>query len=125
MLMGMAAVVGACGSNNPSATFSASNSGSTTPSILPLLDTAELRAGSNRMIYTLVDSAQQHMISGPTRTLTAAYAGPGGESIPASATTFIWAVQDVNGVYIGHTTFPSEGQWTAHLTTESSGSPGV
>jgi len=90
---------------------------------LPLLISQELRVGDNRTIYTLTDPTGQKQVAGPNRTLTVGYAGPNGEAIAPQPQTFIWAIEGVNGVYVGHTNFPTAGNWTAKFSTSAPGSP--
>ena len=111
-------------SARPSGVPSAGSSAGEAP-VLPLLVSSELRVGENRTLFTLLDSAGQKQVAGPSRTLAVGYRGPAGQVIPPVAQTFIWALQDVNGVYVGHTTFPAAGSWTADATTEAPGSPRV
>jgi len=82
-----------------------------------------LRVGDNRTIYTLTDPTGQKQVAGPNRTLTVGYAGPNGETIAPQPQTFIWAIEGVNGVYVGHTNFPTAGNWTAKFSTSAPGSP--
>ena len=70
----------------------------------------------------MTDSSGQKQVAGPDRTLTIGYHGPNGETIAPAPQAFIWAIEGVNGVYVGHATFPSAGQWTADFTTSAAGS---
>jgi hypothetical protein len=94
-----------------------------TPTILPIPITSAFRVGDNRIVFTLTDSTGQKQVAGPDRTLTIGYHGPNGEAIAPAAQTFVWAIEGANGVYVGHATFPSAGQWTADFTTAAPGSP--
>jgi hypothetical protein len=93
--------------------------------IIPVLDTAEVRLGQNRMIFTLVDASERQKVAAPDRTLTVAFRGPNGASVAPAPFVFIWAVEGQNGVYIGHPTFSAIGTWIADFTTEAPGSPTV
>lgn len=123
-------LLAACGSTattppaNPSASpgSSATPGGSGTPAILPIPITGAFRVGDNRVVFTLTDSSGQKQVAGPGRTLTIGYHGPKGETIAPAPQTFIWAIEGVNGVYVGHATFASAGQWTADFSTEAPGS---
>ena len=128
-------VVAGCGStpgstpipNTSSATATGSGPSSSAPSgqpaILPIPITSAFRVGDNRVVFTLTDRTGQKQVAAPDRTLTIGYHGPNGATISPAPQTFIWAIENVNGVYVGHATFPSAGQWTADFSTEAPGSP--
>jgi hypothetical protein len=115
----------ACGSVSPppSPGGSSAPAGSGGTTILPIPITGAFRVGDNRVVFTLTDSTGQKQVAAPGRTLAIGYHGPNGETIPSAPQVFIWAIEGVNGVYVGHTTFPSAGQWTADFTTAASGAP--
>jgi hypothetical protein len=115
----------ACGSTvSPTpATAPPSASSSAKPTILPIPITGAFRVGDNRVVFTLTDSSGQKQVAGPDRTLTIGYHGPKGETIAPAPQSFIWAIEGSNGVYVGHVTFPSAGQWSADFTTSAPGSP--
>lgn len=122
-------VIAACGSTvsptqNPN-TSSAPASGSAQPPILPIQVTSFFHVGDNRVIFGLADSTGQKAIATPDRTLTVGFNGPSGQAIPPAPMSFIWALQPVNGVYVGHATFPASGKWTADFTTTAPGSPSL
>jgi hypothetical protein len=122
-------VLAACGSTVSSApipnTSSAPPSGSAQGPILPIQVTSFFHVGDNRVIFGLADSTGQKAIATPDRTLTAGFNGPSGQAIPPTPMTFIWALQPVNGVYVGHANFPTTGTWTADFTTTAPGSPSL
>jgi hypothetical protein len=103
------------GSSGPPAT------GSGALSVFPVQVSSELAVGPNRIVFSLVDPTGQKPVAGPDRTFQVGFTGPKGESIPAAPLTFIWAIEGVSGVYIGHATFASAGQWTANITTSAPG----
>lgn len=98
---------------------------SSIPAVLPVPVTTEFRIGENRTVFSLLDSRGQKPVAAPDRTLSIGYHGPKGETIAPTAQTFVWAIEGVNGVYVGHATFPSAGAWTADFTTAAPGSPSV
>jgi hypothetical protein len=127
-------VVAACGGTNPAPSSSGAlpsasggtASGSTTsgaPAVLPVPVSSEFRVGDNRTLFSLLDSTGQKPVAAPDRSLSIAYRGPNGETIPAAPQTFIWAIEGVSGVYAGHASFPTAGTWIAEFTTEAPGSP--
>jgi hypothetical protein len=122
-------LVAACGSTvspNPITDKSVpAASGSGRPSILPVPVTSFFHIGENRVIFGLADATGQKVVAVPDRTLSIGYNGPTGEKIAPAAQTFIWAVEGVNGVYVGQATFPTAGKWTADFTTAAPGSPSL
>jgi hypothetical protein len=120
----IAFLVAACGvtSATPS-NASTAPSGSGGPTILPIPINNAFAVGDNRVMFTLTDSSGQKQVAAPDRSLSIGYHGPNGETIAAAPQTFIWAIDGVSGVYVGHTTFPSAGQWSADFTTAAPGAP--
>jgi hypothetical protein len=116
--------VAACGTTaTPTPLPSTASPGSSGPTILPIPITQAFRVGDNRVVFTLTDKGGQTQVAGPDRTLTIGYHGPKGEAIAPTPQTFVWAIEGVNGVYVGHATFPSAGQWTADFSTAAAGAP--
>ena len=137
-LAALAVAVAACGTGANSTASQASGSvpssaapSSITPAgsgalpVLPVPVSSEFRIGPNRVVFSLLDPSGQKPAAAPDRSLSIGYHGPNGETIDATPLTFIWAVEPVNGVYIGHATFSSAGKWTADVTTAAPGSPKV
>jgi len=121
----LAVVTVACGSgvsSPPRPSVATSPAGSGKPAILPIPITSGFHVGDNRIVFTLTDSSGQKQVAGPDRTLTIGYHGPNGATIAPTAQAFIWAIEGVNGVYVGRATFPAAGQWTADFTTTAPGS---
>jgi hypothetical protein len=122
-------VIAACGSTGSPTpipnTSSAPASGSAQPAILPIQVTSFFHVGDNRVIFGLADATGQNAIATPDRTLTVGFNGPAGQAIPPTPMSFIWALQPVNGVYVGHATFPAVGKWTADFSTTAPGSPSL
>ena len=104
---------------------SAPAQGSAQTAILPIQVTSFFHVGDNRVIFGLADSTGQKAIATPDRTLTVGFSGPAGQTIAPAPMSFIWALQPVNGVYVGHATFPATGKWTANFTTTAPGSPSL
>lgn len=109
-------------SPTPSGSPAASSSA---PAVLPVPVTTEFRIGENRTVFSLLDSSGQKPVAAPDRTLSIGYRGPGGEAIAPAPQAFVWAIEGVNGVYVGRATFPTAGAWQADFTTEAPGSPAV
>jgi hypothetical protein len=111
-----------CGSQPPTPIPSESATGSPA-SFVPVQVTNSVHLGDNRLVFGLVDPKGNKELSDPNRSLSIGYRGPGGQTIPAAAQTFVWAIENVRGVYIGHATFPVTGSWTADLTSQTPGGP--
>jgi hypothetical protein len=92
------------------------------PRIIPIQVTSAFRVGDNRIVFTLTDRSQKQ-VAAPGLNLAIGYHGPNGETIPPAPTVFVWAIEGVNGVYVGHATFPTAGAWTADFTTTQPGAP--
>ena len=99
---------------------------STTPPVFPLIiaNPGELTCGANRLIFTFLD-AKNNILSKPTRSATVAIYDLGrGPSTPIDIVegTFIWAIQDVRGIYVAKVNFPEAGVYGAEFTTVEAGS---
>ena len=131
----LSVLVAACGSSSSTASKpplirsapagSPVTGSSRTPAVLPVPVSSEFRVGDNRVVFSLLDPTGQKPAATPDRSLAIGYTGPNGEVIASAPLTFIWAIEGVNGVYIGHANFPVAGQWTAAFTTEAPGSPTI
>jgi hypothetical protein len=118
------ALLAACGSSQtPTPSPSLAATGSEGPSVIPIQITNQFGVGENRTLFTLTDPTGLKQVAGPDRTLTIGYQGPNGETIGPVKQEFIWAIEGVNGVYVGHTSFPTAGNWTATFATSAPGSP--
>ena len=121
----LAIVTAGCGSSaspSPRPSTVVVPGGSGQPAILPIPITGGFRVGDNRIVFTLTYSTGQKQVAGPDRTLTIGYHGPNGATNAPTAQAFIWAIEGVNGVYVGRATFPVAGTWTADFTTTAPGS---
>jgi hypothetical protein len=122
-LVAVILLVAACGSNpSPSSPATATPSGSGRLDVLPTIVSQELGVGPDRILVSVTDATGKPAGS-PDRKISVAFRGPGGATIAASPTTFIWALEGSIGVYVLHATFPAAGQWTADFTTSAPGSP--
>jgi hypothetical protein len=79
--------------------------------------------GSNRIVFSFLDSTGTKPVGSPDRTATIQFRGPGGEAVSSPAGQFVWAIEGVSGVYVTHADFPVAGSWTALFTTAAPGSP--
>jgi len=107
-------------SNAPSGAGSDAASGAA--SFLPVPAFSEIGVGNDRVVFGLLDASATKSAAAPDRTLSIAYRGPNGEAIPSSPTTFVWAVEGVKGVYVGHADFKTAGKWIADFTSVAPGS---
>jgi hypothetical protein len=119
----LALVVGACGSSPSTPKGSSGASPATAHAVLPQIVSSEVGVGPNRILVGLTDPSGTKSAGSPDRKVSVAFRGPQGETVPAAPTTFIWAIEGSNGVYVLHATLPSPGQWTADITTSAPGSP--
>jgi hypothetical protein len=121
-------ILAGCGSTTQTPPASA-NASAAAPSgsaaFLPVPVSSELGVGPNRVVFGLLDPTGTQSAAVPGRTLSVGYQGPNGESIPSAPLTFEWAVENVKGVYVGHATFASAGQWVANFTSAAGGSAPV
>src|SRR4051812_9322874 len=121
----LAILLGACGSSTPSQPPTGSTGPEASPagsaSFLPVPVSSELGVGSNRVVFGLLDPSGSKSAAAPDRSLSIAYRGPNGETIASSATTFVWALEGVKGVYVGHADFKSAGKWIADFTSSAPG----
>jgi len=122
----VAILLAACGSSTPSRPPAPGSGGpAATPagsaSFLPVPVSSELEVGNNRVVFGLLDPSGSKSAAAPDRTLSIAYHGPNGETIPSSPTTFVWALEGVKGVYVGHADFKSAGKWIADFTSAAPG----
>jgi hypothetical protein len=124
-------VVAACGPGveqsptpSPASSTGPSAGGSASPAggVFPVLVSGELAVGPNRVLFSFVDGAGAP-IGSPDRTVAVHFTGPADQGVDAPDGTFIWAIEDVAGIYVTHATFPAAGAWTAEFTTQASGSP--
>jgi hypothetical protein len=83
----------------------------------------ELIPGPNRFVFSFLDATGTKPVGAPDRTASIQFTGPSGEAVRPVTGTFIWAIENVNGVYVTHVDFPIAGAWTAKFTTEAAGSP--
>jgi hypothetical protein len=92
--------------------------------VIPVVVSPVLAVGPNRFVYSLVDGASNEPIARPDRRSTVAFLPPGStDDAPVSdvASTFIWAVDDLRGLYVARTTFDRPGRWTAQITLVEEG----
>ena len=127
LVAALAILLAACGSTvSPTPITNGSSptaSGAGQAAFLPIPVTSFFRVGDNRIVFGLLDPKGQKELSGPDRTLSIAYHGPSGQEIAAAQQSFIWAIEGVKGVYVGHATFPAAGKWTADFATQAPASP--
>lgn len=119
----LSVTLAACRGGEPAVPSAPATAAPSVAAVLPVPVSSEFRVGDNRTIFSVLDPTGQKPVGAPDRTLSIGYRGPNGETIAAASQTFTWAIEGVNGVYIGRTAFPSAGAWTAEVTTEAPGSP--
>jgi hypothetical protein len=97
----------------------------TPPPIYPLViaNPGELTCGSNRLIFTFLD-AKNNVLSKPALHATVALFNLGRSPTTPIDTvegTFVWAIQDVRGIYVAKVNFPEAGVYGAEFATSVSG----
>jgi hypothetical protein len=121
-LLGASLLLTGCASktdNGSSAAPSAAASGAA--SFLPVPVSSEFGVGDNRVVFGLLDPSGSQSAAAPNRSLSIGYRGPTGETIPPAPMTFVWAIEGVKGVYVGHADFKSAGKWVADFTSAAPG----
>ena len=96
-----------------------------TPSILPILITSPVVCGPNRVLFSFVDT-DNRPIATPDRSASLAIYELGRNAETAIATVqgeFIWAIEDVSGVYVANMSFPSSGRYGAEVLTSTASGP--
>lgn len=83
------------------------------PSIIPILASSELAVGPNRFLFSLTD-AQGRLIAAPDVPVRLSFydgsANPDEVAFEADS-RFLWAIEDVNGLYASNVTYPHAGRW--------------
>jgi hypothetical protein len=123
LLVATSFIVAACSSTGGPTSSVGKPTPSSSPPVLPVPVSGEFGVGTNRVVFSLLDPTGTKPAAAPDRHLAVGYLGPSGETIASSPLTFIWAIEGLSGVYIGHADFPSAGKWTATFTTSAPGSP--
>ena len=97
----------------------------TAPTVVPLLinSAGEIACGPNRILFTILDGSGTP-IAAPDRTASIALYNLGRDpSTPIAKVdgTFIWAIENVRGIYVANTSFPEAGRYGAEFTTAATG----
>jgi len=117
LLTAVVAVVVACGGG----TQSAAPSASAATRLFPVAISSQTVVGENRFLFSFIDAANQPVAS-PDRTASVQFIKDGETAPVASADgRFVWAIEDVRGVYVANVTLPSAGPYVARFTTAESG----
>jgi hypothetical protein len=98
------------------------------PSVVPVLinDTAELTCGPNRVLFGFIDAKTNTPIGGPERTVKVALydlARDPAKPVSGGDAIFIWAIENVRGIYAVQGNFSEAGIWGAEVTTAVAGAP--
>jgi hypothetical protein len=83
---------------------------------------AELTCGPNRVLFGLIDAQSNAPIGGPDRTVKVAFydlARDPAKPVSGGDAAFIWAIENVRGVYAVQADFSEAGVWGAEITTMS------
>jgi hypothetical protein len=95
------------------------------PTTVPYLinSPGQVVCGPNRILFTILDTSGTP-IGAPDRTASIAFYNLGRDpSTPITKVdgTFVWAIQDVRGIYVASASFPEAGRHGAEVTTAASG----
>jgi hypothetical protein len=120
------ALVAACGPSSteaPTATPPASTAAAPSalpsaeaaagPAIIPILASSELAPGPNRFLFSLTDRDNQ-LVAAPDVTVDLLFydADVDPDSVAfESDSRFLWALEDVRGLYVADVDFPTGGRW--------------
>jgi hypothetical protein len=88
-------------------------------SVVPIVVSPVLAVGPNRFIYSLLDGATNEPLARPDRSSTVRFVAPDGGAALEAPATFIWAIDDLRGLYVSRATFDRPGRWTAQITVSS------
>jgi hypothetical protein len=123
-LCAVTVIIAACAAAGSSSTPSPSRASSgPAASVLPVIVSSELATGSNRFLFSFVDATSDSPVGAPDRTAGVAFSGPSNQTIPEATGTFIWAIENVSGIYVSTVDFPAAGDWVAHFSTAAAGKP--
>ncbi|MGZ8514702.1 MAG: hypothetical protein ACXW4H_05750 [Candidatus Limnocylindrales bacterium] len=117
-------LIAGCSASGSSSTPAPSRVSSGSPaSVLPVIISSELSTGSNRFLFSFVDATSDSPVGAPDRTASVAFSGPSNQAIAEATGTFIWAIENVSGIYVSTVDFPASGDWVAHFATAAAGKP--
>jgi hypothetical protein len=122
------AVLVSCAGATPPSTSTAAPTASgapsaSQPSVLPVIVSSELAVGSNRFLFSFLDPTGNTPVSAPDMTASVGFTGPAKQTIAATPGTFIWAIENVSGIFVATVDFPAAGNWVAHFATAAAGKP--
>ena len=120
-LIGLCAVLLLAACSAAASTSAPSPSSGAKASVLPVIISSELSTGPNRFLFSFVDATSDSPVGAPDRTAGVAFTGPAGQTLPETAGTFIWAIDNVSGIYVSSVDFPAAGDWAAHFKTAAAG----
>jgi hypothetical protein len=98
-------------------------SGRPATSVLPASISSELAVGPNRYLFSFTDASGNTPAGAPDRTASVGFSGPAGQDIAVKPATFIWAIENVSGIYVTTVDFPAAGDWVAHFATAKASQP--
>ena len=118
-----ASTSGACATPTPPDDLAGWGAPASAPTVVPLLINSLVVCGSNRILFSILDPAGTP-IAAPDRTASIAFYDLGRDPSKPIAKidgTFIWAIENVRGIYVGNVTFPEAGRYGAEFTTAAGG----
>ena len=121
LLLALCAVLLVAGCSAAASSSAPAPSSGPKASVLPVIISSELSTGPNRFLFSFVDATSNTPVGAPDRTASVAFTGPGGQAVAPADGTFIWAIENVSGIYVSSVDFPASGDWVAQFTTAGAG----
>lgn len=88
-----------------------------TPNIIPVLASSEVAQGPNRFLFSLTDRSGE-LVAAPDVAVRLEFFEGGGDSEAVQFETdarFLWAIEDVRGLYAADVDFPHPGPWATRF----------
>ena len=128
LVMAVAACTSGASTGSPAASPSGgapgpSGSSASSPTRIPILIDQEVPVGAARFLFGMTDNST-NSIGSPSMTVKVAFYDVATSTTQPAGTydaTFIWAIQDVKGVYVVKPTFADAGNWIAEFTSTAAG----
>lgn len=92
--------------------------GSSEPTPLAVVASAQIGVGEQRVMFTLVDPETNEWVAAADRPATVTLRDENGSPIDTYPLDFVWAVEDVRGLYVGNLTIPEAGNYQVTIDAE-------
>ena len=111
-MIGLGLTLLACGSNQ------------ITPLAVVASHPAGIGLGEQRVLITLIDQETQEWVASPDRAATVTLRDENGAPLEAYPLDFVWAVEDVRGLYVANLVIPEAGTYQVTVDAEGFGEAG-